>query len=88
MHYECQNQNYQFRNNECPKFRKLVQTKTAANHGYECHICFEKLKAIQPPSKPHGMKVSGRGSISRYKPVTPKSGSRKRTGKRVAYKRR
>jgi hypothetical protein len=50
MHYEC-------RNNECPKFRTLVKTRTAANYGYECRICYEKLKAIWPPTKRDYSKV-------------------------------
>ena len=90
MHYECRNQNYRFRDNKCPKFGKLVQTKTAANFGYECRNCNNKLKCVSPPEKRDSKavrKISGMGISGRKPPIRKKSNRKRSPNKRAISKR-
>jgi len=85
MHYECQNENYIYAGNPCPRFGHHFQAAKAARIGYQCDVrdCGTKLVRVESPAKEHGRKrtrfVSKETSIKRRFQKGPK---RKSTGEK------
>jgi hypothetical protein len=79
MHYECRNPHYQYRNNECPKFGRLVQKRTVIRRRHaNCETCDVEMKAIEPTSKRDDSKVLRRASNTIGSGVKPTA--RKKVG--------
>ena len=88
MHYECRNQNYQYQNQKCLKFGRLVQKRTVAGRGHaNCATCHVEMKAIKPPSKRDYSKVLRRASNTISSGVKP-TARKKVDGKKGPNKRR
>jgi hypothetical protein len=78
MHYECRNGNYQYPNQKCPKFARVVRKKTVDKRGStECERCFAEMKTYGPPSKHYLLKELRRPKIQNAR---AKQQRRKRSG--------